>query len=225
MTMHPYFKINDLVIHRDQKHVVGLPKLLLNTHEWALLQAPSGFGKSTLVRALTGVHQENEKIFGQVFLNQQNLLEQPIRDRQIGVVFQDLHLFTHFTALENAEFGLKIRKMSTNERKSIVLPWFEKFKIKELLHRPVAELSGGEKQRVAIIRALVWNPKLLILDEPFRGLDESLSALILNELKTWVFQNNVCVLWINHQTNEDLSFVKVRLQTRGTSHEHYIEPV
>lgn len=218
-----FLEIHSFRVSRGTGFSVEIPKLKLGIHEWARIEAPSGFGKSTLVRGLSGISEPEEKVSGSFKILNEELLGLPPQKRNIGVVFQEQNLFSHLNAFENAAFGLKVRGKSHKECEALLKPWFERFGLIGKESQPITDLSGGERQRIAILRALIWKPQLLILDEPFQGLDFEMSTRVLGELKAWVSKEKVSVIWISHQLEEDTSFVRVTLRAGGTQHARVIE--
>jgi molybdate transport system ATP-binding protein len=139
---------------------------------------PNGAGKSTLVHALSGLVAAG----GRATLAGDDLLARTPRERNVGVVFQDQRLFPHLSALDNVAFGLRSRGTSKVSARAAALGWLERLGIGDLADRRPAQLSGGQAQRVAIARALVTAPDLLLLDEPFTGLDVGVAATLRIEL-------------------------------------------
>jgi ABC-type Fe3+/spermidine/putrescine transport system ATPase subunit len=159
------------------------------------LRAPSGFGKTSVVRAVLGLDSHE----GEVRLDGQSLTAVPVHRRKIGVVFQDQVLFTHMNAIENAMSGLLLQGWKRAEAEKTAKRGLEFFEIADRALARVGELSGGERQRVALLRATLWAPKLLILDEPFQGLDERSRQLVFDYLSQIMVESPVPMIWIDHQ--------------------------
>ena len=139
---------------------------------------PNGAGKSSLLHALAGLVD----VDGHARLRGTDLLAVPVRERRVGLVFQGQLLFPHLSALDNVAFGLRARGTNRAAAEAVARGWLERFGIADLAHRRPRELSGGQAQRVAIARALATDPEVLLLDEPFTGLDVSVQMALRNEL-------------------------------------------
>jgi molybdate transport system ATP-binding protein len=139
---------------------------------------PNGAGKSTLLHALAGLVD----VEGHALLGGTDLLGLPVRERRVGLVFQGQLLFPHLTALDNVAFGLRARGEGRTAAEAVAREWLERFGIADLAARKPRELSGGQAQRVAIARALATDPDVLLLDEPFTGLDVSVQMALRIEL-------------------------------------------
>ncbi|MBS2936834.1 ABC transporter ATP-binding protein [Nocardioides sp. J2M5] len=139
---------------------------------------PNGAGKSSLLHALAGLVE----VEGYALLGDDDLLALPVRERGVGLVFQGQLLFPHLSALDNVAFGRRSRGEPRAAAEAVARGWLERFGIADLAGRRPRELSGGQAQRVAIARALATDPALLLLDEPFTGLDVSVQMALRIEL-------------------------------------------
>ncbi len=167
--------------------------------ERVALTGRSGSGKTTLLRIIVGLESPDE---GVITLEGKDITGLPPEKREIGVVFQDLALFPSMSVLENAAFGLKMRGIPREEREAIALEWLEKVELKSHARESVTKLSGGEKQRVAFVRALVWKPKCLLLDEPFSALDPALRSSVRKELMALHALWPVPLLLVTHDVQD-----------------------
>lgn len=161
----------------------------------------SGSGKSTLLRIIAGLEQQ---AVGKISLNGKSLQDSAKKQyikaekRQIGLVFQDSRLFPHLSVYQNLAYGAKRQKNSQLSIEKVLTLT----KLKSLQHQNVTQLSGGEKQRVSIARALLAEPKLLLLDEPFSALDKSTKSQMLTILKDIQQQLNLPMLYVSHSLSE-----------------------
>lgn len=140
----------------------------------------SGSGKTTLLRALAGLGSVDS---GKMFLGSDEITHIPPAARGVGMVFQDQNLISSLNVLENATFGLRMKKMPRNERHRLGKEWLTRVGLASKIGSSVSDLSGGEKQRIAFVRALIWKPRYLLLDEPFSALDPEARSALRSELK------------------------------------------
>ncbi len=170
--------------------------------EFFSLLGPSGCGKTTTLRMIGGFEKPTE---GEVYIGGELMTEVPAFRRPTNLVFQHLALFPHLNVYDNIAFGLKIKKTSKNEIQKKVeqmlnlvrLPGYEKRKIKQL--------SGGEQQRIAIVRALVNEPTVLLLDEPLGPLDLKLREEMVIELKRIQREVGTTFIYVTHDQGEALT--------------------
>ncbi len=165
---------------------------------WALL-GPSGAGKSLLLETLVGAYAAES---GGVWLDGVEITHTPPEARNFGLVFQTPALFPHYGVEENIEYGLTARRVPPPERRRRVAAIVERVGVTHLLDRPVAALSGGEAQRVAIARALVFEPRILLLDEPLSLLDHNLRIDLQRELGRLHAELGLTVLHVTHSREE-----------------------
>jgi molybdate transport system ATP-binding protein len=170
---------------------------------FTVLFGPSGAGKSTLLDCIAGLLkpdsgriQFGEEVF---FDGAQNISLEPQR-RGIGYVFQSLALFPHLSVKENVVYG--IEGLPAAEQQARLKRVVETFHIAGLLNRKPGGLSGGEKQRVALARSVITNPRVLLLDEPLTGLDSGLRQAILDDLRNWNAEHRVPILYVTHNQEE-----------------------
>jgi molybdate transport system ATP-binding protein len=170
---------------------------------WTVLFGPSGAGKSTILRVLAGLMLPTSggvTLNGQVLLQTNAGIHVPAGKRGVGFVTQQPALFPHMCVDRNVAFGL--HALDRGPREERVAEMLKLFRIEALSKRLPAELSGGERQRVALARALAPGPALLLLDEPFSGLDAALKESILIELTSWLSTRNVPALYVSHDVAE-----------------------
>jgi molybdate transport system ATP-binding protein len=170
---------------------------------WTVLFGPSGAGKTSLLRILGGLIRPDR---GRVVLHGRTLVDTvsgtrvPPAQRGIGFVTQRPTLFPNMNVTANISFGLSaLNRQSSDER---VAQMLELFHGGHLATRMPADLSGGEKQRVALARALAPEPRVLLLDEPFAGLDAGLKESIMEQLTRWLAEREVPALYVSHDVAE-----------------------
>jgi ABC-type Fe3+/spermidine/putrescine transport system ATPase subunit len=154
--------------------------LEIETGEFVCIIGPAGCGKTLLLGLLGGSERPTE---GNIYLRGRMINTLPAHERGIPMVFQHFALFPHRTVYQNIEYGLKVRKLAEADCKRKVLDIMKKLDISELADRYPNQISGGQKQRVGLARALVVEPKILLLDEPLGSLDANLRARMQTELK------------------------------------------
>jgi ABC-type Fe3+/spermidine/putrescine transport system ATPase subunit len=202
--------------------------LLVRRGELLTLLGPSGCGKTTALRCITGHQQPDE---GQVFIDGQDVTHLPTYKRNLGMVFQNFALFPHMTVYENVEFPLMIRSLPKDQRRSMVLDALRLIRMEGLEERYPRQLSGGQQQRVGLARALVYHPKVLLLDEPLSNLDAKLREEMRFEIRELVSQLQTTAVYVTHDQGEALALsdrVAImnagRLQQVGTPREIYEQP-
>jgi molybdate transport system ATP-binding protein len=162
---------------------------------------PNGAGKSSFVRALAGLVPAD----GTALLDGTDLLGLSARDREVGLVFQGQLLFPHLSALDNVAFGPRSRGRSRRDADQHAQELLDTFGIGHLSHRRPRELSGGQAQRVAIARALATAPKLLLLDEPFAGLDVTVAMALRIELAQHLANFDGVTILVTHEAIDALT--------------------
>jgi sulfate/thiosulfate transport system ATP-binding protein len=200
--------------------------------ELVALLGPSGSGKTTLLRIIAGLEPADQ---GTIHFHGEDATEQPVRERQVGFVFQHYALFRHMSVFENVAFGLRVRprrvRPSEAEIRETVLGLLHLVQLDVLSDRRPSELSGGQRQRVALARALAVKPKVLLLDEPFGALD----AKVRKELRRWLRrlheEVHVTSVFVTHDQEEALEVSdrvvimnEGRVEQSGTPEEVYERP-
>jgi len=169
------------------------------------LLGPSGCGKTTVLRLIAGLERPKEgllKIDGKTVSEKGNILVPP-HLRQVGFVFQDLALWPHFSVYKNIAFALKERKEVNIKEK--VFEWLELFGISDKARKYPHQLSGGQKQMVAIARSLVLQPGILLMDEPLANIDTHIKERILRHLKDIQRQQQFTMLYVTHDQKEAMN--------------------
>jgi len=170
--------------------------------EFFTLLGPSGCGKTTLLRSIAGF---SDLTSGQIKLGGTDLLGMPPYRRDIGMVFQDYAVFPHLTVFDNVAFGLRPRKVSAPEIKARVAKALEAVHLEALAGRIPAAMSGGQQQRIGLARAMVINPRLLLMDEPLSNLDAKLRIELREEIRDIQKQVDIATIYVTHDQEEALA--------------------
>jgi spermidine/putrescine ABC transporter, ATP-binding protein PotA len=172
---------------------------VMNKEEIIAMIGPSGCGKSTLLKIINGLETDYS---GDVLLDGVNVNNIPVNKRDIVLMFQDNLLFPHMTIFENIEFSLKMKKYPKHEIKKMVEEVAKDIHLQDKLNKYPKELSGGQQRRVALARAVISKPKLLLLDEPFTGLDKEIKLEIMNLVKIIREKYNTSIIFVTHDLSE-----------------------
>lgn len=177
------------------------------------LLGPSGCGKTTTLRVVGGFEIPDS---GKVIHNGQNITRVPPQDRDIRTVFQKYALFPHLSVFENIAFGLRMQGVSQAEVKKRVQETAELIEVSHLLTRSIGQLSGGEQQRVAVARAIVTEPEVLLLDEPLSALDLKLREKMQLELISLRRKLGSTFIFVTHDQAEAMALSdQVAVMNRG----------
>jgi len=178
----------------------------LNLHiqkgEFVTMLGPSGSGKTTCLMMLAGFETATH---GQILLDGVSINNIPPHKRGIGMVFQNYALFPHMTVAENLSFPLEVRGLDKSERKEKVQRALDMVRMGEFGGRRPAQLSGGQQQRIAVARALVFDPELVLMDEPLGALDKQLREEMQYEIKRIHENLGVTVVYVTHDQSEALT--------------------
>jgi len=196
--------------------------------EFMTFLGPSGSGKSTTLYILAGFQDPSA---GDIVLNGKSLLGTPSHQRNIGMVFQRYTLFPHLSVSENVAFPLRVRKVDKAEIAERVNAALKLVRLDGFAERMPAAMSGGQQQRVALARALVYNPPLLLMDEPLSALDKKLREEIQLEIRRIHQQTGVTILYVTHDQEEALRlsdrialFNQGSIEQIGSGQELYAHP-
>jgi len=176
--------------------------LQIASGEFFSILGPSGCGKTTLLRIIAGFEQPTE---GRILLDGQDVTSVSPRTRGVGMVFQNYALFPHMTVAGNVQFGLRHKGATTSEIRQKVGKILEAVHMENRADAPVPLLSGGEQQRVAVARAAVVEPGVLLFDEPLSNLDPALRASTREEIKTLQRRTGITSIYVTHDQAEALS--------------------
>ena len=167
-------KIEGLTILFDSFKIMDL-NIKIEEEGFHFLLGPTGSGKTLILESIMGLHKPKK---GKIWIGERKVQGLPPEQREISYVPQDLALFPHLKVRDNILYGIKARNLEMKSYEEYVQALIQVMKISHLLDRYPANLSGGEKKRVALLRALAPKPKLLLLDEPLSDLDPSIKAEI-----------------------------------------------
>jgi putative spermidine/putrescine transport system ATP-binding protein len=170
--------------------------------EFVALLGPSGCGKTTALRALSGLELIDG---GRILIDGVDVASVPTNKRDMGMVFQSYSLFPHMTAIENVEFGLRMRKVAAAERRARALEALEMVGLTTFAERFAHQLSGGQQQRVALARALVTRPRVLLLDEPLSALDAKVRVQLRDEIRRIQTELGITTVFVTHDQEEALA--------------------
>lgn len=176
--------------------------LTLAPGELVSLLGPSGCGKTTALRIVAGLEDASS---GRVLVDGSDLSRVPASKRDMGMVFQAYSLFPHMTTRQNVEFGLKLRKVSSAERRTRAMDMLELVGLATQSDRYAHQLSGGQQQRVALARALAFEPSVLLLDEPLSALDAKVRAQLRDEIRRVQREVGTTTLFVTHDQEEALA--------------------
>lgn len=196
-------KVKDVsvVFEGQSKPTVALENvnLTINDNDFVVLLGPSGCGKTSLLNLVAGYHQPTT---GEVLMHDEPIKE-PSKER--GVVFQSTNLYPWLNVKENIEYGLKIRNVAKETRNELSALFLEEIDLSAYANHYPFELSGGMQQRVALIRALINNPEILLMDEPFGALDAMTRTNMQNLLRDLWHKGDRTFFLITHDIDEALS--------------------
>jgi ABC-type Fe3+/spermidine/putrescine transport system ATPase subunit len=210
--------------------VLANDRLDLTVHRGELLTllGPSGCGKTTALRTLTG-HVRPES--GRVVIDGRDVTDLPTHRRELGMVFQNFALFPHMTVRDNVGFPLMIRGVSPTERGTLVTEALRLVRLEGHAEKHPRQLSGGQQQRVGLARALVYRPKVLLLDEPLSNLDAKLREEMRFEIREVVTRLGVTAVYVTHDQEEALALSdriaimhRGRIEQLGTPEDIYARP-
>jgi spermidine/putrescine transport system ATP-binding protein len=213
--------------YEDNTVLDGL-NLDIKKNEFLTLLGPSGCGKTTTLKIIAGFEYADD---GKVLFENKDMNNIPPYERAVNTVFQKYALFPHMNIYENIAFGLKIKKMPKDDIDRKVKEMLKLVALEGFEKRSVDSLSGGQQQRIAIARALVNEPKVLLLDEPLGALDLKLRQEMQTELKKIQQKLGITFIFVTHDQEEALTMSdtivvmnKGKIQQMGTPEDIYNEP-
>lgn len=196
--------------------------------EFLTFLGSSGSGKSTTLSMLAGFETPSS---GEILVDGQSLVNVPPHKRDIGMVFQRYSLFPHLNVRDNIGFPLAIRKLSATETTKRVDAMLKLVQLEQFAHRKPSQMSGGQQQRVAIARALVYEPRILLMDEPLGALDKKLREDLQDELRQLHRRLGITIVYVTHDQEEAMRlsqriaiFSHGRIVGLGTGYDLYQNP-
>lgn len=196
--------------------------------EFLTFLGSSGSGKTTTLSMLAGFETPSS---GEILVDGQSLVNVPPHKRDIGMVFQRYSLFPHLNVRDNIGFPLAIRKLSATETTKRVDAMLKLVQLEQFAHRKPSQMSGGQQQRVAIARALVYEPRILLMDEPLGALDKKLREDLQDELRQLHRRLGITIVYVTHDQEEAMRlsqriaiFSHGRIVGLGTGYDLYQNP-
>ncbi len=221
-------ELKDISVAFDGETVLDGINLTIKDGEFVTLLGPSGCGKTTTLRIIAGFCEPDS---GDVLFGDQKINGVPAHKRKVNTIFQRYALFPHLNVYENIAFGLRVQKVAENEIKERVAEMLKLVNLSGFENRKVQRLSGGQQQRIAIARAVINHPKVLLLDEPLAALDLKLRKDMQSELKKIQQSLGITFVFVTHDQEEALTMsdtVVVMnngvIQQVGTPQDIYNEP-
>ena len=226
--------VDDLHLSYGTNAILKGVSMQLGEGEVVSLLGPSGSGKTTLLRAVAGLEQPHRgaiRIEDRPVFDGARGLEVPAEKRNLGLVFQSYALWPHKTVADNVAYGLRLRKVASDESRQRVAAALANLGLGHLGERLPHQLSGGQQQRVAIARALVYNPPVILMDEPLSNLDAKLREEARAWLRELILKMKLSALVVTHDQNEAMAMSDRILllnngviEQQGTPQEMYGRP-
>jgi putative spermidine/putrescine transport system ATP-binding protein len=224
----PKLRIDGLAKRYGEIDALLATDLTILTGEFLTLLGPSGSGKTTLLQMVCGLVPPSA---GRVIIDGQDQTRTPVHHRDIGLVFQHYALFPHLTVEENIAFPLQMRRMPADKVKRRVAETLDLVRLAHLGERFPRELSGGQQQRVALARCFVYQPSVILMDEPLGALDRKLREHLQVEIKHLHRQTGATIIYVTHDQEEALAMSdriclmnQARVEQVATPRDIYMKP-
>lgn len=209
-------------------YAVDRASLHVKQGELVTILGPSGSGKTTLLNLIAGLTQPSA---GRIHIGGRDVTHLPTGQRNVGLVFQSYALFPHMSVFNNIAFPLRVRRYASKNIEAAVGTALQTVRLDHLAERKPSQLSGGQQQRVALARAFVFEPEILLLDEPLGALDRKLREEVQVELRALQRKLGITTVLVTHDQEEALSLSdrimvlnEGRVQQLGTPEEVYMRP-
>ncbi len=209
------YTLNIKNIRKSYDQFTALKKVSINikSSELVALLGPNGAGKSTLFSILTGLLPPDE---GDCIINGQSITKEPVQAlKYLGIVFQQPTIDNELTILENLYFHTRLHGINTFSIKEYLLNELKSYNLNSKIHKKIRTLSGGEKRKVELIRALIHQPKVLLMDEPTVGLDPKSRKELLSKVLSLKKNKKISILWATHLVDEAEKADKIIILNRG----------
>lgn len=193
-----YLEIQNL--HMDYENISIDFSATLEKGKTLVIVGHSGSGKSTILRMIAGLLPSGKN--AKIHLDNKDITKLPPNKRDIGMVFQSPCLFEHLKIIDNATFALDCKGISKKQRQEIGKDWLKRFGLDSMENRLPHTLSGGEAQRVSLVRTLIAEPKVVLFDEPFSALDAPLRKKLTSDLSTWQKELGFTAILVTHDIEE-----------------------
>ncbi len=224
-----YIRFENINKKFGQNHVIKNINLEIEKGQLVTLLGPSGCGKSTLLRCLAGLETVTS---GKVYLDDKDITDVNPKDRDIGMVFQQYTLFPNMKVAQNVGFGLKMKKVPKEDIDRNVSEMLQIVGLSDKAAQYPSQLSGGQQQRAALARAMVTNPKVLLLDEPISAIDPLLRHTLQIEIRRIQKELNMTAIFVTHDQDEamvmsdviHLMYQTVKIEPAATPTEMYTKP-
>ena len=185
-----------------QAAAIGGADFTIEDGEFFTLLGPSGCGKTTLLRIIAGFYRQDR---GDLYFGPRLMNDVPAHQRNIGMVFQNYAIFPHLSVFDNVAYGLRARKLPKPQIERKVSEALEMVELEHLRSRSPADMSGGQQQRIALARAVVIEPELLLMDEPLSNLDAKLRIKMRSDIRALQQRLNITTIYVTHDQEEAMA--------------------
>lgn len=201
--MSKILEVKDMTWVQKNQAILNIPYFSLESGESVSLMGPNGAGKSSLLSIMAGLQEPTS---GDIYLFGKNIKDIPPLElhRRVSIVFQK-PMMLNLTVMENLELGLKFRGIKHKEAEKKIESWLKKMHLAHLAKRRARLLSGGEAQRVSIAQALVLDPEIVFLDEPFANLDRKMRTELLDDIGKFIISNKISTVMVTHHRIEAIA--------------------